>query len=112
MTAPPGDKWLNGQFDLDIDVSERELRVFGEVDAATAPLMTSAAVSLLTASAGHLTLDLGGVTFGDSALLNAVETIRGGLHGGELRLINPTAAVKRLFLAGGLAELLRAEPGD
>jgi anti-anti-sigma factor len=112
MTATPGNMRLNGQFDIDIDVSEREIRVFGEVDIGTAPLLTSAVMSLLTATAGPLTLDLGGVTFGDSALLNAIETIRGDLHGGELRLINPTPAVKRLFLAGGLAELLRIEPED
>jgi anti-anti-sigma factor len=111
MTAPPDHETLRDHFDIEIDVGEREISLFGDVDSATAPLLSAAASSLLNAAPGALTVDLGGVTFGDSTLLNAIEEIRAALDGHELRLINPSAAVKRLFLAGGAAELLREAPG-
>ncbi|MDT4939427.1 MAG: hypothetical protein QOG80_3098 [Pseudonocardiales bacterium] len=109
MSTPPVRDTLRDQFDIDLDVAEREIRVFGEVDMMTAPLLTAAATSMLTSAPGDLVLDLAGVTFADSALLHAIDQMRAALDDDdecEVRLLNASAAVKRLFLAGGSAELL------
>jgi anti-anti-sigma factor len=109
MTQPLEQKTSREIFDISIDIQAREIGLVGEVDMATAPLLLTAATSLFSPHPGDLTLDLTGVTFADSALLNVIDEITGRLNV-HLRLINPTAAVKRLFLAGGATHLLRDIP--
>lgn len=50
-----------------------------------------------------MTVDLGAVTFGDSALLNALIDIRLDQHelGHTMKITNVTTAIKRLFLLSG-----------
>lgn len=110
MTEPLGQKTSREVFDISIDVEAREIGLIGEVDIATAPLILAASTSFFGPNPGDLTLDLTGVTFADSALLNVIDEITGRLSA-DLWLINPTAAVKRLFLAGGVTHLLRDAPG-
>ena len=87
-------------FDISIDIQARVIGLVGAVDIATAPLLLAAATSLFGLHPGELTLDLAGVMFADSALLQVIDEITGSLAV-DLRLINATAAVKRLFLSGG-----------
>jgi anti-anti-sigma factor len=110
MTEPLGRSASNELFDISIDVEAREIGLAGEVDMATAPLVLAAATSFFGSRHGDLTLDLAGVTFADSSLLNVIEEINRQLNA-DLRLINASAPVKRLFLAGGATRLL-AESGD
>ena len=106
MTEPLIQKTSGDVFDVLIFVQDREIGLIGEVDMATAPLLLAAASSFFGPPGGALTLDLSGVTFADSALLNVIEQITDRLNA-DLLLINATAAVKRLFLAGGATHLLR-----
>jgi anti-anti-sigma factor len=109
MTEPLGQKTSGETFDISIDIEAREIGLVGDVDMATAPLVLAAATPFLGPHPGGLTLDLTGVTFADSALLTVIDEITGRLKA-DLWLINPTAAVKRLFLAGGATHLLRDTP--
>ena len=106
MTQPLEQKTSREKFDISIDIQAREIGLVGEVDIATAPLLLFAATSLFGLHPGDLTLDLAGVMFADSALLKVIDEITGRLNV-DLRLINATAAIKRLFLAGGATHLLR-----
>jgi anti-anti-sigma factor len=113
MTARPTGDRLSDQFDIDLDVSEREIRVFGDVDMSTAPLIVTAAIAMLKSIPADLQLNLAGVTFADSSLLTAIDQIRAGLsvREGKIQLVSSSAAVKRLFLAAGVTELLSGVPG-
>jgi anti-anti-sigma factor len=110
MTSPLGREASNELFDISIDIEAREIGLFGEVDMATAPLLLAAAMPFCGRRRGDLTLDLDGVTFADSSLLNTIEEIAARLDG-EVWLLNPSAAIKRLFLAGGATRLLHDTPG-
>ncbi|MDT4937721.1 MAG: hypothetical protein QOG80_1392 [Pseudonocardiales bacterium] len=93
---------------LDVDLEHRIVGVSGELGEVTAPMLTSAGMHILSLGPGDLTLDFGGVTFISSPGLNAVVELRIALHERheELRLLNLSAQVKRVFVAGGLAALL------
>ncbi len=108
MTARPTGERLSDRFDIDLDVPEREIRVFGDVDMSTAPLLVTAAIAMRNSMPADLQLNLAGVTFADSSLLSAIAQIRGGLSASESRIciVSSSAAVKRLFLAAGVTELL------
>lgn len=98
-------------FEISIDVQAREIVLVGEVDMATAPSVLAAAAAFFSPPPGDVTFDLAGVTFADSALLNVIEEITRRMSAGtDLWFINPTAPVKRLFLAGGATQLLRDAP--
>ena len=95
-------------FDLDLDFARRYLKPCGEVDAATVPILLDAAKAFMAAAVGDLTIDLAGITFADSALLNALEMIRSDLRaqGAGLWLVNEPDCVLRLFLASGFRAVL------
>lgn len=92
-------------FDLTIDVEARTISPAGEVDIVTAPLLTAAALMFISEMPGDLTFDLGAVSFADSTLIGVLRDVRedGVQAPAELFVVNESAAVKRLFLAGGVA---------
>lgn len=100
---------MHVSFDVGIDFAHRTLRPSGEIDAATASVLLSAADALMSAAVGDLTIDLAAVTFADSGLLHALLDIRNGLRaqGAGLWLVNEPSCIKRLFLASGFRAVLR-----
>ena len=85
------------------------LRVGGELDIATAPVLAAAAAAALDA-APHVRLDLGGITFVDAAGLGALVTGRryAAERGAVLEFAAAAEPVLRLFALTGLAEALPA----
>jgi anti-anti-sigma factor len=108
MTQPFAARLFPDVFDISIDREARLIEIAGEIDLATAPLVLAAATSFLDDASGDLTLDLIAVSFADSAFVAAVVEIAGQLDG-ELWLLNPTAAVKRVFLAAGAVGFLNGD---
>ena len=99
---------------LDIEAIDGGLRLVGDVDAHTAPLLDEALAPLL-GPAAKVTLDLAGVGFMDSSGLRVIiastESARAG--GGDLVLAEPSDLVRRLFAISGLSEHLTVTPaGD
>jgi anti-sigma B factor antagonist len=92
--APPG-----AAFSVEVDS--------GELDHATAPVLVAAAQSLAD-EPGDLVVDLGGLTFVDSAGLNTLVELGVAAHdrGCSLRLRNVTGHVRRVVTLGGLTSLL------
>ncbi len=80
------------------------VRVRGEVDLYTAPLLSAALAQSMVGDATTIVVDLGEVTFmassGLRVLLDGLE--RAQRHRCELRLAGQTAAVRRLMDAAGL----------
>jgi anti-sigma B factor antagonist len=74
-------------------------RVAGEVDVATAPRLRETLLTALTEGRRHLVLDLTGVEFLDSTGLGVIVGLlkRARTLGGDLRLVCPNAAVRRVF---------------
>ncbi|HVL90354.1 MAG TPA: STAS domain-containing protein [Actinomycetota bacterium] len=81
----------------------RHLKVVGDLDLASAPLLESSLEPLLK-EAGDLTLDASGMTFIDSSGIRAL--IRASLRLGDARLIilKPSAQLKRLFTITGIQQ--------
>ena len=82
------------------------LRVSGEIDAHTAPLLADAVAAW---EGAVLRLDLSGVEFVDSSGLRVLVEAHqrlGTVEGGELRLVDTSPAVRRLFDITGVAEYL------
>lgn len=100
------------EFGVEVDMIERVLYVRGDIDAETGPLMLEAAIRMHEATRGDLTLDLSDVTLADSSLLSAVRTLRTAMELDERRvwIDEPSAVVKRLFLAAGSSHLLQGPP--
>jgi anti-sigma B factor antagonist len=94
--------------DVATDFARRTLAPSGELDIATAPVLLSAADTLIAMAVGDLTIDLSAVTFADSSLLHALLDIRNKLRaqGAGLWLVNEPSCVKRLFLASGFRAVL------
>ncbi|MFN2496128.1 MAG: STAS domain-containing protein [Pseudonocardiaceae bacterium] len=90
------------------------LRVIGEVDLATAPLLRSRAMEHLGQAPGRLVLDLRGVEFlGSSGLAVLIEIRSEALRRGiGLQLVTASRAVLRPLIATGLIELFDVEAGD
>jgi len=87
------------------------LRVTGEVDVYTAPMLRDQIRELAAKGAVHLIADLGGVDFLDSTGLGALV---GGLKrlreaGGSLALAISTPRILRVFQITGLTKALAAE---
>jgi anti-sigma B factor antagonist len=88
------------------------LRVTGEVDLYTAPMLRERIRELATAGAVHLIADLGQVDFLDSTGLGVLV---GGLKrlredGGSLALVINTPRILRIFQITGLTKALAAGP--
>ena len=74
------------------------LRVVGELDVATAPVL-AAALDPLPAGSGDVVLDLCGVDFIDSSALGVLVRVQrvAAAGGRRVRITNPTVAVQRLL---------------
>jgi anti-anti-sigma factor len=80
----------------------------GELDLVNAPTLEAALRKAIAGDASEVILDLGAVTFVDSAglrvvLLMAKQSLR---NGGRLRLLRGSAPVERVIWAGGVRHLL------
>lgn len=84
------------------------LRVDGEIDLATADLITAVAAPQITKERRDLQLNLGGVRFADCAALRAIVSIHNQClaAGGRLILTELTPPVARLLRVTALDEAL------
>jgi anti-sigma B factor antagonist len=87
------------------------LRVAGEVDALTAPMLREQILELATKGAVHLIADLGHVDFLDAAglgvLVGGAKRLREA--GGSLALVITTPRILRIFQITGLTKALAAQ---
>lgn len=90
------------------------LRVSGEIDLATSPLLRRRALSQLAQAQRRLVLDLRGVGFLGSAGLAVLVEIRSEAlrRDIDLRLITTSRAVLRPLIATGLIELFDVDAGE
>jgi anti-anti-sigma factor len=87
-----------------LEVSETRVKVTGELDVLTAPLVIEAVIKAMTVE-----LDLGEVTFVDSSGVHALIQLRN--RRSELRIVAISPPVKRVLEVTGIARaLLPAEP--
>jgi anti-anti-sigma factor len=88
------------------------ITVAGEIDIATADKVLQHATPVLNAGSGaDVVVDLAGVTFCDSAGLNALIQLKklfAGL-GGNFRIINSPMHLRRVLELSGLSEYLNVE---
>jgi anti-sigma B factor antagonist len=92
--------------------SHTVLRVEGELDLATAPLLRSRLGNLIADADGAILLDLADVTFIDSTGLCAILTANVELdeQDRELRVIKTSVQVRRLFELCGITDLIIDDP--
>lgn len=92
---------------LTVETSDAMLRATGEIDAHTAPRLTSA----IDAAAPSVRLDLSGVEFVDSSGLRVLIDAHQRLaeQGGGLTIVTPSPAVARLFEISGVTDYLTVE---
>lgn len=104
------------QLSYQITASGDGLRVAiaGEIDMATADRLLGAILDELPGHDDTLTLDLAGVTFCDSAGINAFIRLRNRQtdadHG--FHLVNVTAAVRRVLELSGLTAILNIDAAE
>ena len=110
MTAPALDSDLV-TFDVTVTDSSAAVRAVGEIDSTTAPLLNQHLGGLLDTDVRELTVDLGGVTFLDSAGLCVLATAhrRAARQDVRMRVLASSRAVVRPLQITGLWDLLRAE---
>jgi anti-sigma B factor antagonist len=110
VTAPVSEPDLV-TFDVSVAGPSVCVRAVGEIDSTTAPLLDQHLGAVLETDVRELTVDLGGVTFLDSAGLCVLATahrraVRQGVH---LRVLASSRAVIRPLQITGLWALLGAE---
>lgn len=88
------------------------LRVYGEIDLASAALLRRAAHDALAGSSGRMHLDLGQVSFFDCAGLGVLIALRNtALHSGAPPpRITASRPVRRLVTLAGLGDLFDLDP--
>ncbi len=86
------------------DPGRSHISVNGELDLSSARLLDETVEWLRRDGHRHITLDLGALTFLDCAVLSVLVRAHRALRsaGGQLTLIRPTAAARRLFRLTGL----------
>jgi anti-sigma B factor antagonist len=88
------------------------LRVTGEIDVYTAPLLRERVIHLVDDGARHIITDLSGVTFLDSTglgvLVGSLKRLRS--HGGSLRVVINADRILRIFRITGLANVFALHP--
>lgn len=89
-----------------------ELRLVGEIDMATAPLVEDALSSAIVAERDLVMIDLSGVDFMDSSGLNALINGRNRLGGNGAKLVisGMSDQVRRLFELSGLMTVFTFAP--
>jgi anti-sigma B factor antagonist len=87
------------------------LRVAGEIDIQTSPLLDDHLQRVLAEGASSITIDLDGVTFLDSTGLSVLITglKRCQTGGGDLRVVSPRPNVRRVFEITGLIEVFQID---
>ena len=99
---------------LTVEVTEAaplaRLTVSGEIDSSSAPLLREELDALLEGELSELTIDLGGVTFLDSAGLCVLAAVHRRIGSDvRLRVLASSRAVIRPLQITGLWQLLHAE---
>jgi len=91
---------------------EVRLRMVGEIDMATAPLIDDAFASVLDEGYNRIAIDLSGVDFIDSSGLNALIRARNIVNGRGLTLIISKLSdqARRLFELSGLMTVFTFAP--
>ena len=89
------------------------VRVYGELDAESAPGLRDELLRIMRRHGSCLLLDLAGVSFLDCAGINVLLATRrrARLEGGWLRVVHPSAAAWRVISLLGLQDVLTAERG-
>jgi anti-sigma B factor antagonist len=90
------------------------LRVFGEVDIQTSPILDEQLRSVLNEGVSSIIVDLGGVTFLDST---GVSVLIAGLKRcqnarGDMRLVSPRPNVRKVLEITGLIEVFHLHAPD
>ncbi|MBA2282349.1 MAG: STAS domain-containing protein [Actinomycetota bacterium] len=89
--------------------AEAVVRVSGELDAGTAPVLAAELERVIGAGATELLVDLGDVAFIDSTGLTTLISARTQVEGrGRLSVVAASAPVRRVFDVTGLADLFAA----
>jgi anti-sigma B factor antagonist len=98
-------------FDVSVAGPSATVRAAGEIDSTTAPLLNQHLGALLDTDVRELTVDLGRVTFLDSAGLCVLATAhrRAGRQDVRLRVLATSRAVVRPLQITGLWDLFHAE---
>ena len=113
MTAPALDPQSGELATVDVSVAgaSATVRAAGEIDSTTAPLLNQHLSALLDTDVREIVVDLGRVTFLDSAGLCALATAhrRARRQDVRLRVLATSRAVVRPLQITGLWDLLRAE---
>ena len=112
MTASPIHRPVSDL--LTVEVSEpaplARLTVAGEIDSSSAPLLREQLDTLLESPLTELTIDLGGVTFLDSAGLCVLAAVHRRIGSDvSIRVLASSRAVIRPLQITGLWQLLHAE---
>ncbi len=94
------------------DGEHTTVRVAGELDMATAPLLVAEIVALVERRHQHVVVDLAGVTFCDAAGLAAVLDGRRRLagHGGSVLVHDPCSSLRTVLEVLGVTLDLEAPP--
>ncbi len=105
--------------DLEVHVDVRTpaahiLRVVGELDIATAPLLRTAVAEVLSARPARIVLDLSSVRFlGSAGLAALLDAVQGGERLGVVVCVSAASkAVHRILQLTGVAELVGCEIVD
>ena len=99
--------------ELHVDGSDVLVRVAGEVDTATAPMLSGELDRARDGFGGDVRVDLAAVTFFDSAAVCALLRAHGRLAERDRRLIvaDPSPTVQRVFELTGLLGLMQRNDG-
>ena len=106
MTPPAGD--ADDDDVLRLVAGPSRVEIFGEVDAATAPMLDEALVASSPQPGVELVVDCRGLEFIDSSGLNVfvAHARRLGAAGGRLVLESPRASTRRVFEISGLDQVV------
>ena len=107
---------MTARFGCDVQTAEDStcLRLEGELDLSSAPMLRTCLSGLIEAGARHVVVDVGALRFVDASGIRAIaaEARRLRQAGGEMVLRNPRPWTRRLFGLLGAAELVTIEQSD
>ena len=103
---------LDAVFGFATDHEGGVLRVFGEIDVATAPALRDPLLALADGASPFAVVDMSDVSFIDSTGLSALVTARKRLRaeGCELRLVIDRPNVRKVFDVTGLSDFFAIFP--